>query len=309
VLSRRIVVVVIAVVATLCGTGTGWSRPSSGHVDDAAHASRSGNLFYVSETDGAILRHSFRTGHFAIVAKGLNGPTAIVKVGHRLVWEQQAGNACKRYRNADEIMSLSLARKSAKPRVLLGCLNDETEGGFVFSHGYLYIAMSNGIGRVGLHGRHFDRRYIALSQEADGASLNGLASDGSYLYFSRCLAGTIGRVAFNGSALSYGFVKTGYKSCPQAVAVGNGHIYWSDLNPIGRARLDGTHVQRNWLSIRSDEGPFFLAADAYHVYWDWGGAAGSPSYVGRVRTNRNDFTKPWARGQGAFLLTSPGANR
>ena len=46
------------------------------------------------------------------------------------------------------------------------------------------------------------------------------------------------------------------------------------------ARADGT-----WLKIRSDEGPFQVVADSAHVYWTWGGFAGTPSFTGEANAN------------------------
>ena len=77
---------------------------------------------------------------------------------------------------------------------------------------------------------------------------------------------------------------------------------------MGRATLAGTGANDKWLRIRSRQGPFNVAADNHHVYWDWGGVAGTPMHVGRARVNGAGFVKSLFEGQGAFLLTSPGAN-
>src|SRR4051812_37801563 len=54
---------------------------------------------------------------------------------------------------------------------------------------------------------------------------------------------TIWRANVNGSSVDKSFV-TGLR-IPGAVAVNSSHVYWSDeeAGTIGRARLDGTHVQ------------------------------------------------------------------
>jgi hypothetical protein len=251
------------------------------------------------------LRRSFATGRTSTIVTHADAPTAITKVGDQLYWEQFATRPCRNDNYPSTIMTLSLATKKPKATAFLRCLS--SSDGVVAEHGFLYFAESNGIGRIGLDHHQLKRRYIPLTTQPEGDSLDGLASNGTDLYFSRCDDDGIGRVALDGSDLSYNFLQTGHKSCPQALAIGNGHIYWSDLNPIGRARLDGTKVQRSWQSIRSGQGPYFLAADQRHVYWSWGGAASTPSYVGRVGTDHRHFTKRWASGQGAFLLTTPGS--
>ncbi len=154
-------------------------------------------------------------------------------------------------------------------------------------HGYVYWADQNAIGRVALDGSHLQRRVIALPQEQGGGVADGLASDGTHLYFSRCPDHTIGRADLNGSHVVEGFVFTGPGACPEGVAVGGGHLYWTELGTgmIGRSSLDGADLDGSWLNIRSDQGPFQIVADGAHVYWTWGGVAGTPSYTGRADAN------------------------
>jgi hypothetical protein len=51
-----------------------------------------------------------------------------------------------------------------------------------------------------------------------------------------------------------------------------------------------------------------VAADNQHVYWDWGGVADSPFHVARAKVNGTGVNRSILIGQGAFLLTSPGAD-
>lgn len=294
-----------AVTASAAFVGT-----ASGHsgVDPArgSHSPREGSLFYVNESGSAILRRALASGRTSTVAAGLKGPTGIVKVGDRLFWDQQAGYACSSDPNDDQIIALT--SPSQHPKIVRNCVPSAGGTGLVATRRHLYLVQQHGIGRMNLRGGHFDRRDIPLSNQLDGSAANGLASDGRYLYFSRCDGDEIGRVARDGTGLNYDFIRTGHKTCPQALAVGGGHLYWTQGGVIGRARLDGSHIRRNWQSIHNGNGPFFLAANAHHVYWDWGGDAGTPSFVGRVTVTRQHFAKRWRRGQGAFLLVSPAAN-
>jgi hypothetical protein len=73
-------------------------------------------------------------------------------------------------------------------------------------------------------------------------------------------------------------------------------------------RWRGTGASDTWLNIHSHQGPFYVAADDCHVYWDWGGVAGSPMHIGTAQVDRAGFRASILTGQGAFLLTSPGAN-
>jgi hypothetical protein len=88
---------------------------------------------------------------------------------------------------------------------------------------------------------------------------------------------TIGRANPDGTGISPYFIdagRAGDTPDPAAVAVGARHVYWTKYNyrsragAIGRARLDGTHVDRKL--IITGAGPSGLAVDAQHVYWTSG---------------------------------------
>ncbi len=151
-------------------------------------------------------------------------------------------------------------------------------------HGYVYWNDQNAIGRVALNGSHLRRRFIALPQEQGGGVADGLASDGTHLYFSRCEDHTIGRADLNGSHVEERFISVGRRRCPQGIAFAGTHIYWTQLGSgtIGRANRDGRRVDGRWLDIHTGQGPFQVVADGAHVYWTWGGEDGTPSYTGRA---------------------------
>jgi len=182
-------------------------------------------------------------------------------------------------------------------------------GGLVAAGGWLYYVDQNAIGRVRFNGTGLSRRFISLPQQNGGGVADGLATDGTYLYFSRCQNDEIGRVGLSGAGLDMTFIKLPRFSCPQQVAVGNTHIYWTELaSHIGRAGLNGQGASVTWLNIREDQGPFNVAADDATVYWDWGGAAGSPEYVGTASVAGTGVRTHFLTGEGAFLLTTPGSS-
>jgi hypothetical protein len=174
-------------------------------------------------------------------------------------------------------------------RRLVGGLT--SPGSVIAVHGSVYWNDQSAIGRVALDGSHLERHFIDLPQENGGGVADGLASDGTHLYFSRCQGDTIGRADLNGSHIEEGFISVGQKRCPQGIAVAGRHIYWTQLGSgtIGRASLDGRNADGRWLKIRSDQGPFQVVADSAHVYWTWGGEAGSPSYTGRADADRSNL--------------------
>jgi hypothetical protein len=179
----------------------------------------------------------------------------------------------------------------------------------VSADGWLYWVDENAIGRVRPNGKQLTRRFISMPQENGGGVADGLATDGSHLYFSRCQNDEIGRVSVSGAALNMSFIRLPYLACPQQMAVGNNHVYWTELGGhLGRATLQGTGASITWLNTRNDNGPFNVAADGANVFWDWGGGAGSPMYVGTARVNGTGVRTKFLVGQGAFLDTAPGAS-
>jgi hypothetical protein len=178
--------------------------------------------------------------------------------------------------------------------------------------GYVYWDDQDAIGRVALDGSHLRRHFIDLPPEQDGAIADGLASDGTYLYFSRCDGNTIGRADLDGHQVEERLISLGAKSCPQGLAVAGTHIYWTQLGSgtIGRATLNGRDVDGRWLNVRTRQGPFQVVADRADVYWTWGGVDGSPSYTGRADANRSHLDRRFlADSLYPMVLSDAGSNR
>jgi hypothetical protein len=217
---------------------------------------------------------------------------AIAVSGRYVYWAVETGHA-----GADTIMRALLDGRDVHRLV----------GGLTFpdsltaAGGYLYWADQNSIGRIGLGGSHLQRRFLALPQERGGGVAEGLASDGTHLYFSRCQDSEIGRADLDGTHVDDGFIALGSTHCPQGLAVAGGEIYWTELGAagdgtIGRAALDGSGANGGWLDTHTDQGPFQVAADGSHVYWTSGGAAGSPSYTGRANADGADVEPTFLEG-------------
>jgi hypothetical protein len=204
----------------------------------------------------------------------------VVTSGH-IFWVTEAGP-----RDRGSIMEATVAGGDVHP-VVTGL---PAPNSIVAARGFIYWSDQRAIGRVALDGRHVQRRFLVLPQEPGGGVADGLATDGTHLFFSRCTEDAIGRAGLTGRPVIMSFIAPGAHSCPQGLAVAAGHLYWTELGSgtIGRADLEGSGANGQWLSIHSSEGPFQLAADAAHVYWTWGGVNGSPAYTGRVNANRAD---------------------
>ena len=64
------------------------------------------------------------------------------------------------------------------------------------------------------------------------------------------------------------FISTDPNTNPTGVAVDSGHIYWSnwaDTGSIGRANLDGTGVNQNFISDAAK--PVGVEVDSNDIYW------------------------------------------
>lgn len=255
----------------------------AGPLVPAALARSSSALYYETES---------RTGQLAIDRLSLSGARsvtqavklgdvnlfAIALAGSYIYWSTEAGP-----NDRGAIMRATLDGQNV--RRLVGGL--PAPASLIAVRGFVYWSDKSAIGRMALNGSHMRKRFIVLPQEQGGGVADGLASDGSHLYFTRCSDDTIGRAGLNGGHVDLRFISLGPTSCPQGVAVGGRHLYWTELGAgtIGRATLNGGGVDGGWLHIRSDQGPFQVVADDTHVYWSWGGVAGSPSYTGRADAN------------------------
>jgi hypothetical protein len=282
--------------AAPAAAGAAVLRPPAA-VHAVIHAKKTpGDLYYVA--GGYIMRVPVSGGAAKrVVRVGDVSVTGIAVADNRLFWVTLTG--------ANDAISYVGLKGAPHAHMLVGRLDFPV--GLVAADGWLYWADENAIGRVHPNGTKLSRQFIKLPQETGGGVANGLATDGHHLYFSRCQNAEIGRANFGGGGVAY--IKLSKVSCPQGLAVGGGEMYWAEVGGhVGRATLQGTHIVSKWLNIHTSQGPFNLAADDDNIYWDWGGVAGSPIHVGRARVSGRGFDSSIFIGQGAFLLTSPGAN-
>ena len=230
---------------------------------------------------------------YAIDKLNLSAPrvsTQVVKVGTASLFGIAVGGPYVYWstehglRDRGAIMRASL--KGGHVRRVVGGLTSADS--VIVVDGYLYWDDQDAIGRVALDGSHLQRHLIDLPPKQGLAVADGLASDGTYLYFSSCDGNAIGRADLDGSDVEEALISLGAKSCPQGLAVAGAHLYWTQLGSgtIGRASLDGSGVDGRWLNIHSRQGPFQVVADSAGVYWTWGGVNGSPSYTGRADADR-----------------------
>ena len=108
---------------------------------------------------------------------------------------------------------------------------------------------------------------------------------------------TIGRARSNGTGIDQSFLASG-QAC--GVALDKTHIYWTGhangvpgKGTIGRARLDGSHRQPNFITGASN--PCGLAVDRGHIYWSNTVSAG---WIGRARLNGSHVQRKFVRTDG-----------
>lgn len=104
------------------------------------------------------------------------------------------------------------------------------------------------------------------------APANGIAVDGSHVYWANPARGSIGRARIDGSGVEEDFVSGIFS--PRWVAVDGEYLYWTssstaseeDDGAIGRVRLDRTGPPEPDFIAAAGE-PQGIAVDAAHIYW------------------------------------------
>jgi hypothetical protein len=129
------------------------------------------------------------------------------------------------------------------------------------------------------------------------AGINGIDSDGTYIYWTDYRVGEIGRAAIDLTSTNDNWI-TGL-SGPWGIQVADTYIYFNNSSSIGRVLRDGSSLQRTWVSNTSGQGlaiadagtnstslagdttaPTFPSADTFSV-------AENSTSVGSVTTNES----------------------
>lgn len=183
---------------------------------------------------------------------------------------------------------------------------------------FVYWTTGSGdIARARLNGTGMDPAFIP------GAAVyaSAIAVYRRHIYWVDGNRDTIGRANLDGTGLNRNFLSMpglpGTHSpefSPHDIAVGGGYIYWANWSSfIGRAKLNRTHVDGRFISVRGGS-PGYLAVNARHLYWTTMRFE-EPNTIGRADLNgtgvRNNFirsqTSPFnlAVGDGHIYWTTP----
>lgn len=136
--------------------------------------------------------------------------------------------------------------------------------------------------------------FLAVAGSLIGIGASAPAAD-AYVYWTS-LNGQIGRAENNGSNPKT--LVTGIGSQGYSMAVGSGYIYWTDSPnsgaAVGRAKIDGTQVNRRFFDTGTLGAPVGLAVDSSHIYW----AGWQSNKIGRADIDGQNVQSEWISGSG-----------
>jgi streptogramin lyase len=221
--------------------------------------------------------------------------------GPYIYWLQQTGNTSIARMNLD----------GTEQNFAFVDINDDLVPWSLVSDGaHLYWTTFYGgiygssIGRVDIDGTNSNESYIALS----GGQPRDLVIRGDYLYWTSRSSGqpsTIGRVKTDGSDLRESYISLSEGAKPNGLVIKGQYIYWTDdeSGSIGRAKLNGSKKNENFVRHINDDGELMVFADLItvgnYLYW----SNPSANIIGRVKLNgkskNTSFIKPVHTGDSA----------
>jgi virginiamycin B lyase len=180
-------------------------------------------------------------------------------------------------------------------------LNNEGNGGalrLAVNGDYIYWnaepSFSEAIGRASLDRNDINYRFISFPSPSTG--VENVTVAGGHIYWTAQLSESIGRANLDGTGVDNNFISLdpgnpdGVVGDDAAdVAVDGGHIYWtrshgdySDPGGIGRANLDASGIDPNFIAAGPGRYPHNLAVDGEHIYWTEFERFGSNPTIGQA---------------------------
>lgn len=150
-------------------------------------------------------------------------------------------------------------------------IDSANPGGIAVTDEYIYwrtcsIAFACNVGtewiaRASLDGSVIDREFLlADGNPYSDVPLDGLAVSSSHIYWSNNFPDdggppAIARATIDGGGVDETFIDLPASRYGEDLAVDDGHIYWADYNggTIGRARLDGSAVDPNFITVSPND--------------------------------------------------------
>ena len=160
--------------------------------------------------------------------------------------------------------------------------------GLAVSTQYIYFGGPGGaIGRANLDGSNADLTFINIPQPVPEnpsrpteEDADFLAISGAHIYWADPGDSYISRAGIDGADIELGFIKT--ESDVSGIAIDGGHLYWASEHAIGRANLERTDVEPNFIPLSASGANGVAVADGY-IYWSahWGHNIGRAHINGR----------------------------
>jgi virginiamycin B lyase len=154
-------------------------------------------------------------------------------------------------------------------------------------HGIYWTQFNGTIGRASLNGRHVDQHLVRGLANPDGVAVQG-----SHIYWTASTkigagaAAVIGRAGLSGRNVNRRFIGDagGRGVVFSGIAANARSLYWGAITThgigwIGRASLNGTHVEKRFLVPRS-AWPEGIALSSAEIFWGNGGP--QQHAIGRV---------------------------
>jgi hypothetical protein len=160
------------------------------------------------------------------------------------------------------------------------------------SHIYWTNQSGNAIGRANLDGSGVEPDFIPGVKDP-----NGVAVTPTSIYWSSPLEASIGKANISGASPQPELVSGLFDPC--GVAVDAGHVYWGELSTgtpayIGRAGLDGSVPEAEYIEIPGTSIPCGVAVDSVNVFWSEPGflAGFGGTRIGRANKNTGTSADP-----------------
>lgn len=200
--------------------------------------------------------------------RGAQSPAGVALHGGYVYWANYGGHTIARARVDGTDIDTELVEK-AGPEPLGVAVDDH----YIYWTHEGFNPDSGSISRANLDGSIVIQRFVYA-----GDAPVGLAVDAGHIYWTHrywdrnyeVKGYAIGRANLDGSGVNPNFINTSNKIT--GVAVNGRYIYWSNSaeGTIGRANLNGTHVNQQCFSPKDvpvGNVPEGLSADGEHVYW------------------------------------------
>jgi hypothetical protein len=158
------------------------------------------------------------------------------------------------------------------------------------SHIYFSNNENGGIGRANLNGTHVNLNFINATGDA-------LALTSSHIYWTEIGAsgGSVWQANLDGSHKQR-LASLGSGSYFGGLAIAGGQIYWTnrDKGTIGRAALNGTHVNRRLITALAN--PTGLAVANGNLYWASATSGTGNGSIGRAKVSGTGVQRQFITG-------------